>query len=58
MNPVEVLALVPLLIAIIFLNAVLVDSLSGELEELKELDEISRGVFSNTTPRVNWSLIP
>jgi hypothetical protein len=55
---VEVLVLIPLLVIIIMLNAVLIDSLKGELEEAKKLDEYVHRLTTNSTHRSNGSLLP
>lgn len=58
LTSVEVLVLVPLLVTIFFLNAVLIDLLSEELEESEELGEKFNQVFSNSSHWVHESLVP
>lgn len=58
MTSVEALALIPLLITIIILNAALADAMRGELEGVQLLKAELERCLSNRAIVVNGSLLP
>lgn len=58
MTSIEALALIPLLITIIILNAALADAMRGELEGVQLLKAELERCLSNRAIVVNGSLLP